>query len=58
MSRLWANAAGLLVGQSFVLWGPGHAARLLILMRLWVRMPCPVQIRVPSVPSMQERFQP
>lgn len=58
MSRLWANAAGLLVGQSFVLWERGHAARLLILMRLWVRMPCPVQIRVPSVPSMQERFQP
>lgn len=46
MSRLWANAAGLLVGQSFVLWEPGHAARLLILMRLWVRMPCLVQIRV------------
>lgn len=47
------------MGQSFVLWEPGHAARLLlILMRLWVRMPCLVQIRVPSVPSMQERFQP
>ena len=36
----------------------GHAARALILTRLWARTPCPVQIRVPSVPSMRERSQP
>ena len=35
-----------------------HAARALILMRLWVRTPCPVQIRAPSVPSMRVRSQP
>src|SRR3954452_2302200 len=28
---------------------PGQAARALILIRLWVRTPCPVQIRAPCV---------
>jgi hypothetical protein len=32
-----------------------HAARALILTRLWVRTPCPVQIRAPRVASMRAR---
>jgi hypothetical protein len=38
---------------------PGaQAARALILARLWARIPCPVQIRAPSVPSRRVRSHP
>src|SRR5258706_3799941 len=36
----------------------GQVARAAILTRLWARIPCPVQIRAPSVPSRRLRSQP
>jgi hypothetical protein len=36
----------------------GQPARVPIFTRLWARMPCPVQVRVPSVPSRRLRSHP
>jgi hypothetical protein len=36
----------------------GHAARVLILTRLWVKTPCPHQVRAPWMPVNSVRFQP
>lgn len=38
--------------------GVDYAATALILIRLWVRIPCPAQIRAPSVFSMRVRSEP
>jgi hypothetical protein len=35
-----------------------HAARALILTRLWANTPCPHQVRAPRMPVSSVRFQP
>ena len=39
-------------------WRRFHAARVLILMRLWAKTPWPHQVRSPSMPVSSVRFQP
>jgi hypothetical protein len=36
----------------------GQAVRVAILVRLWAKTPCPIQIRAPSVVSIMVRSQP
>lgn len=46
-----------LQGRGSPLWA-GQAVRVAILVRLWAKTPCPVQIRAPSVVSIMVRSHP
>ena len=53
-----AGSWGMGVRPPWLAAGAGQAVRAAILVRLWARTPCPVQIRAPSVVSIMVRSHP